>query len=69
MITQLIDILLGAMALYLLLGVVFSFYFYMKAAAKIDEGTSGTPWHFKVIIFPGVVLFWSVLFIKLIRKP
>jgi len=69
MIAQLTDILLGAMALYLLLGLIFSFYFYLKAGARIDEGTSGTPWHFKVIIFPGVVLFWSILFIKLIRKP
>ena len=66
--TLIIDILLSAMALYLLLGLVFSIYFYLRGAEKIDAGTTGTPWHFKVIIFPGVVLFWSVLLIKLIRN-
>lgn len=68
MITTIVDILLGGMALYLILGVLFSFYFYLSGASKVDEGTKGTPWHFKLIIFPGVVLFWSVLLLKILRK-
>lgn len=63
-----INIFLTGLALYLMVGVLFSVYFYAKGAAKIDEGTAGTPWHFKLIIFPGVVLFWSVLLIKLMKK-
>ncbi len=63
-----IDILLGVMATYMVLGLVFSIYFYLKGAAKIDDGTKDTPWHFKVIIFPGVVLFWSILLLKLVRS-
>ena len=68
MITTIIDIVLGAMALYLAIGLLFSIYFYAGGAAKMDEGAKGTPWHFKLIIFPGVVLFWSVLILKLKKK-
>ncbi len=63
-----IDILLDLLLLYLIMGLVFSFFFYVKAAKIIDEGVKGTPWHFKVIIFPGVVLFWIILFTKYLKK-
>ncbi|MEO9484890.1 MAG: hypothetical protein ABJG47_15630 [Ekhidna sp.] len=66
MIESAVDILLGVMTMYLIAGVLFSIYFYVKGASKIDEGTDGTPWHFKLIIFPGVVLLWPALFIKLL---
>lgn len=59
-----IDILLFSVLIYLILGLIYSVYFYVSGAAKVDEGTQGTPWHFKLIIFPGVVLFWSVLLLK-----
>ncbi|MDW3191358.1 MAG: hypothetical protein R8G66_03310 [Cytophagales bacterium] len=64
----LIDILLISALVYVILGLLFSVYFYMKGAAKIDEGTQDTPWHFKLIIFPGVVLFWSVLLAKSLKS-
>ncbi len=63
-----IDIFLFAMLAYVALGVVFSGYFYLGGAKRIDEGTQGTPWHFKAIIYPGVVLFWLPLFVKIFRK-
>lgn len=59
-----IDVVLALALVYVVLGLLFSIYFYAKGAARVDEGTQGTPWHFKLIIFPGVVLFWSVLFVK-----
>ena len=58
------DILLSTMAFYLLFGVLFSIFFYAKAGIKIDNGVKDTPWHFKLIIFPGVLLFWIVLLKK-----
>lgn len=64
----LIDILLGFMALYLIAGLLFSIYFYVKGSSQIDEGTKDTPWHFKLIILPGVVLLWVALLTKLMRK-
>ncbi|MBC6426251.1 MAG: hypothetical protein GDA51_07235 [Ekhidna sp.] len=66
--TVIIDIFLGTLVIYLIIGVLFSIYFYAKGSVRIDEGVKGTPWHFKLIIFPGVVLFWSVLVRKLMKK-
>ena len=68
MITTIVDIFLWALLLYLLAGVVFSVFFYLRGAQRLDAGTKDTPWHFKLIIFPGVVLFWIVLFTKLVRN-
>jgi len=68
MITTIVDIFLWALLLYIVMGVAFSFFFYLKGARKLDENTANTPWHFKLIIFPGVVLFWIALFAKLLRK-
>jgi len=63
-----VDIFLGAMATYLIAGLLFGILFIVKLGERIDEGVKGTPWHFKAIIFPGVVLFWSVLLRKLFKK-
>ena len=61
------DVLLSTMAFYLLFGVLFSVYFYARAGIKIDQGVKDTPWHFKLMIFPGVVLFWVVLLRKFLK--
>lgn len=66
--TLIVDIILNFLGLYLVFGVIFSVYFYVKGGVKLDEGMIGTPWHFKLIIFPGLVLFWSVLFLRLMKK-
>ena len=63
-----IDIFLVSLSIYLIAGLLFSVFFYTKGAKKIDEGTIGTPWHFKLIIFPGVVLLWPALLNKLIKS-
>ncbi len=68
MIEVAVDILLLLMGTYLVLGFLFSFYFILKGASKMDEDVEGSPWHFKLIIWPGAVLLWVVLLRKLIRK-
>ena len=59
-----IDIFLLVLLVYLVLGILYSVWFYWKDAPVIDAGTQQTPWHFKAIIYPGVVLFWVILFRK-----
>lgn len=63
-----VDIFLTVLTVYLLIGVLFGFYFVIAGAKKLDEGVEGTPWHFKLIIFPGSVLLWIVLIFKIIQK-
>jgi hypothetical protein len=48
--------------LYLLGGIIFSCYFLNRGIGKIDKGAQGSPLSFKLIILPGVILLWPVLY-------
>lgn len=65
---SLVDGLLLLISVYLLLGILFSIYFLVKGARELDEGVEGTPWHFKLLIWPGSVLLWVVLLTRILRK-
>lgn len=68
MMELIIDLILWTLAIYLIAGLAFAVFFLIKGAALIDDGTRNTPWHFKAIILPGVILLWIVLFMKLMKK-
>jgi hypothetical protein len=58
-------------AVYLALGFLFMIPFIIKGVNKIDEGAHGGSIGFRIIIIPGVIVFWIVLlnrWIKLSRK-
>lgn len=56
-----IELLLLALAIYLLLGGVFALPFLIKGAPAIDPAAKAGSWGFKVMILPGVALFWPLL--------
>ena len=56
-----VEILLIIAVIYLVLGVLFVIPFLMKGLNKIDEGAHGSTIGFKIIIIPGVIVFWPVL--------
>ena len=62
-----LNIVLMAVAVYLFCGLVFSIPFVMKGANKIDEGTHGATWGFRVIILPASIVFWPLLLKKWVR--
>ena len=62
------EIILILAAIYLLLGVFFVIPFLMKGLNKIDEGANGSTVGFKIIIIPGVIVFWPVLLSKWMKK-
>ena len=62
------EILLIIVAIYLVLGVLFVIPFLMKGLNKVDEGANGSTIGFKIIIIPGVIVFWPVLLSKWIKK-
>ncbi len=66
--TAIIDIFLLLMGIYLVIGLIFGIYFIIYGAQKLDDGVSGSPWHFKLILLPGSILLWLVLLIKLVRN-
>ena len=54
--------------IYLLLGVLFVIPFLMKGLTKVDEDAHGGTIGFKIIIIPGVIVFWPVLLTKWMKK-
>ena len=63
-----IEILLIIAAIYLALSVLFVIPFLIKGLNKIDEGAPGSTIGFKIIIIPGVIVFWPVLLSKWMKK-
>ena len=63
-----VQIMLIIVLVYLLMGVVFVIPFLMKGLRKLDEGAHGGSIGFKIIIIPGVIVFWPVLLSKLTKK-
>ena len=59
-----VEILLIIVAVYLLMGVLFVIPFLMKGLNKIDEGAHDSTIGFKIIIIPGVIVFWPLLLRK-----
>ena len=63
-----VEILLIIAALYLLMGVLFVIPFLMKGLNKVDEGAHGSTIGFKIIIIPGVIIFWPLLLKRWVKN-
>ena len=64
-----VNCILIAAAVYLSCGLIFSFFFISKGLKVIDpDGTHGSSAGFKIIIIPGVIVFWWLL-LKKWMKP
>ena len=62
-----VNILLVIAALYLLCGLLFAVPFIIKGVDKIDESAHGGSIGFRIIIIPGVMVFWPLLLSKWIN--
>ena len=56
------------MGVYVLIGIVFGIYFVTKGITRLDKEAAGSPWHFRLMVYPGAVLLWSILLIKLVKS-
>ena len=65
---MIIEVILIVVGIYLLLGGLFVIPFLMKGLAKIDERANGSTIGFKIIIIPGVIVFWPVLLSKWMKN-
>lgn len=61
---QLFVTLLGA---YAGVGAVFAVFFLWKWVARLDRAAANATWGFRVLVFPGVVLFWPLFLERLLR--
>jgi hypothetical protein len=64
---QIVTGILALVGLYLLLGILFSVFFFIKGIKKIDEGTVDANRWFRLIILPGVFIFWPSLLSKWLK--
>ena len=64
---MLAEILLLIIAVYLACGFLFMIPFIIKGVHVVDEGAHGSSIGFRIIIIPGVIVFWIVLLRKWIR--
>jgi hypothetical protein len=53
--------------IYLIIGLIFSIYFALTGAKKIDENMNGAKIGVRLILIPGATALWPFL-IKRIRK-
>ncbi len=63
-----IQILLGVLGLYLILGLVFAVVFVMRGVQKIDPAAVEGSWGFRLAILPGCVVFWPYLWKRWRRR-
>lgn len=59
-----VEIILVIVGTYLVLGVLFVVPFLLRGLIKVDEGAHGGTTGFKIIIIPGVIVFWPLLLSK-----
>jgi len=62
-----VNIVLAIAGIYLVMGVVFAIAFLLKGITIVDEGAKGATIGFRIIILPGVIIFWPLLFKKWIK--
>ena len=60
-------IVLWVLAVYLVCGFVFAICFLSKGITAVDEIAKGSSTGFRLIILPGVILFWPLLLKKWIN--
>ena len=56
-----VEIMLYIVLIYLLMGILFVIPFLTRGLIKVDEGAHSGTIGFKIIIIPGVIVFWPVL--------
>jgi hypothetical protein len=59
-----VTILLLSSAIYLAFGLLFAIPFLLKGVDTVDEGAHGSGIGFRLIIIPGIAVFWPLLLKK-----
>jgi hypothetical protein len=63
-----IDIFLGFLAIYFLIGFLFGLYFMFLGANKIDPLMKETKKKVRILLFPGVIATWPFLMKKMFNS-
>ena len=55
---------LGFLGIYLIIGILFSTVILIKGLSSLDPNTKSSGVGFKIIIIPGLIAFWPILWRK-----
>lgn len=55
------EILLGMLAVYLAVGLIFALAFVMCGVQRLDPAAEKASWGFRMIILPGTMVLWPML--------
>ena len=61
------ELLVHAVGVYGALGAAFAAVFLTRWVGRLDPAARHATWGFRLIVFPGVVLFWPFFVVRLIR--
>ena len=57
-------LLVGLLAVYLLVGLIFSIVLLIKGLSSLDPNAKSSGMGFKILMVPGIVTFWPILWRK-----
>jgi hypothetical protein len=58
------EVIVGTLAGYAMLGLVFALAFVSRGVAAIDPGARAMPWPARLLIVPGVAALWPLMLWK-----
>lgn len=60
----LIQVIVQIWLIYTVIGIVFSMLFFKFGLVTVDESAENTTWKFKLLISPGMLIFWPLFALK-----
>jgi hypothetical protein len=60
-------LIVGLLATYAALGLLFAPFFVLRGVDRIDPSARGASWGFRLLIVPGVVALWPYLALRWLR--
>ena len=61
------QLLVNVLGAYAVLGAVFAAFFLWRWVGRLDPAAAHATWGFRVLVFPGVVIFWPLFVSRVIR--
>jgi hypothetical protein len=68
MATQAAQVILAVVGAYIGAGLLFGAVFITRSVHRMDHAARGAPWTFRLLILPGVVALWPVLWRRIAQS-
>ncbi len=65
---RIVEMLVFAFYGYLIIGLLFGLWFVFKGVQKVDGGMKDVKWILRLMILPGTMVLWPVMFRKYIKS-